>query len=299
MSPPELPRNAPVSYSLQPVNICLIKVFRNKFQFSGFNRIYSGLCKLLHRDKPLFLRHRLYCRFTPVVCSDSMLVILDRHEKTELFKIIHDFFPCLVSIQAGILSAVFVYRGIVIHYIYDFQVVSLPNLEIIRIVCRCDLHTPGSKFHIHIGIRNHRNLSSGKRKLKTLSDYILVPVIIWVHRNCRVSEHSFRTRRGNLDKPAFLSDDGIVYMPEMPLLIHMLNLGVGYGCLTYRAPVYNSVALVYVSLLKQLYKNRLDRLRATLIHGKALSLPVCGGAKLLKLVYDPSAVFLFPLPGIL
>ena len=85
-------------------------------------------------------------------------------------------------------------------------------------------------------------------------------------------------------------------MPEMSRLLLVLHLCIRDGGLTHRAPVDDPGTFVNVSLFVQTDKYLQNRLRAALIHGKTLSVPVAGAAQLFQLVDDGSAVFLFPLP---
>ena len=164
---------------------------------------------------------------------------------------------------------------------------------------RCDLHAAGSKLLIDILIGNDRYLSPRKRKLQHLSYYVLVSVILGIHSDRRITKKRLRTSRGDLNESSLLADDRIIDMPEVTVLILMLHLRIGNGCLADRTPVYYLISFIYVALIKQLYKDILDSLRTALIHGKALSLPVSGRSELLELLYDPSAVFFLPLPRIL
>ena len=76
----------------------------------------------------------------------------------------------------------------------------------------------------------------------------------------------------------------------------MLYLSVRDGCLTDRTPVDNSGPLIDHSLIIQLGKYLLYCAGTSLIHGKTFSLPVCGGAHLTKLLYNPSTVLFTPFP---
>ena len=63
-------------------------------------------------------------------------------------------------------------------------------------------------------------------------------------------------------------------MPEMSCLILVLNLSIRNGCKALRAPVDYSLALIYLSLVIEIYENLLHSLRTALVHCKTLSVPV-------------------------
>ena len=65
------------------------------------------------------------------------------------------------------------------------------------------------------------------------------------------------------------------------------------------APVDHPVAAVDQALVVQAHEHFLDGVGATLIHGKALALPVAAGAQLLELADDAVAILGLPLPSAL
>lgn len=64
----------------------------------------------------------------------------------------------------------------------------------------------------------------------------------------------------------------------MPCLLLVFYFCVRNGCITYRTPVDDPRALVDIAFLVHLYKYFRNGLITALIHGKALSVPVTGGA---------------------
>ena len=86
-------------------------------------------------------------------------------------------------------------------------------------------------------------------------------------------------------------------MPEMPCLHFVFYFCIGNGSQTLRAPVDDTFAAVDQTFLVVLDKYFLDCLAAALVHGKAFSCPVAGGAQLFQLFHDPAAVLLLPCPG--
>ena len=65
------------------------------------------------------------------------------------------------------------------------------------------------------------------------------------------------------------------------------------------APVDHPVAAVDQALVVQAHEHFLDGIRAALVHGKALPLPVTAGAQLFQLADDAVAVLGLPVPGAL
>ena len=63
------------------------------------------------------------------------------------------------------------------------QVVALPHLEVVRVMCRCDLYTSCSKLLVNIWICDNRDLSVCKWQLQHLSYYICVSLIVRIYCN--------------------------------------------------------------------------------------------------------------------
>ena len=79
-----------------------------------------------------------------------------------------------------------------------------------------------------------------------------IALIIGMDCNGRIAQHGLRPCRRDLDIASFLPCDGITDMPEMPLLVYMLYLGIGNGCLADRAPVDDAGTLIDITLFVKL-----------------------------------------------
>ena len=176
---------------------------------------------------------------------------------------------------------------------------TLPDLEVIRVMGRRNLYTSGPEFRVHIRIRDHRDLPVRTREDQHFSDDVPVPLILRIHGHRRIPEHGFRPGRSDLYKPPLLAVHRVVDMPEEAVLIDMLHLGIRDRGLAHRAPVYDPAALIDQALLVELHEHIHYRVRAPLVHRKALAAPVGRRSHPLELVNDPAAVFLFPLPAFL
>ena len=170
------------------------------------------------------------------------------------------------------------------------------NLKVVGVVCRCDLNAACSEFLVNILIGNNRDLSVCKRKLQHLSYKVFISFILRVYSNCCIAEKCLRTSGRDLNKTSFLTYDGIIDVPEKSVLVLMYNLCIRNRGLAYRTPVDDPGAFVDIAFLIKADKYFLNSLGAALIHGKALTLPVCRCSQLFQLIDDLSAVLLFPCP---
>ena len=112
---------------------------------------------------------------------------------------------------------------------------------------RCDLYAAGSEFLVNILVGNHRDLAVRQRKLQHFSDQVLVTLVIRVDRHGGIAEQCLRTGGCDLDKSSLLTHDRVVDVPEEAVLLLMLNLSIGNGCLADRTPVDDPGSLVDIS----------------------------------------------------
>ena len=280
VSPPNLSGNTPVTDILQPVQIYLVKTFRNKLKLPGLNRIDCRFRQLFHLHKPLLLNQRLHRSLATVMGSHIVYMVFNPNQITLLFQIRHNRLSCLIAVHTCILATQFINGSIIIHNIDFRQIVTLSDFKVIRVMSRCNLNGSGSKFLIHIAVRNNRNLLIYQRKQHHLPHYVPVSLIIRVYGNRCIPKHGFRTGGRNLKK-LIRSYNRIPDMPEMPCLLLMLHLCVRKTGLTYRTPVDNAWSLVNIPFFVQFYKYFFYRFRAALIHGEAFSVPVTGRSQLL------------------
>ena len=166
-----------------------------------------------------------------------MAVWNDLYEESKCVKVCHHLLSCLVAVHACILAAQLIDGCIIVQYIYLLKVVTLSNLEIVRVMGRCNLYTACSELLVNIWICDNRDLSVCKWQLQHLSNYICVSLIIRIYSNSCISEKCLRSCGCYLNKSSRLSNYRIVDVPEISVLLLMDNLCIRYGSLTYRTPV--------------------------------------------------------------
>src|SRR5574341_1033268 len=78
------------------------------------------------------------------------------------------------------------------------QAVPLPCLEIVKVVCRGDLHGAGTELPIHKNrVGHHRDGTFGEWKLYPTTNKPIVPGISRVNSNGSISQHRLRPCGGN------------------------------------------------------------------------------------------------------
>ena len=298
VSPPELTGDTPVLDILKPVKIGLTVVLRNELELAGLDGLDRRLRHLLHTYEPLRLDHWLDRGTTAVVGTDIMLRRNDLHQQTEIGQILYHGLSCLIAVHAIILRSRAVDGRIIVQDRDLRQIVTLADLEVVRVVCRCDLYSTGSEGHIGMLIPDDRDLTIRKRKLHHLADHVLIARILRIDGDGGITEQGLRTGGCDLDLTGTIRER-IEDMPEVTLLLLVVYLCITEGSMAYRTPVDDSGALVDVALLIQIDEGRLHSVRAALVHGEAKSFPVGTGTDLVELVDDSGLVLLLPLPGLL
>ena len=256
------------------------------------------LCQLLHLNKPLVGDHRLDDRVASVALSDRDHLVLGLHQVAGFFQVLHPGLSALVAVHSGVFSGQLVHGGIVIDAAHHLEIMSLSDLEVVRVVGRSDLYGTCSLLRIRILVPDHRDLTADQRQDHLFPDEIRISLIVRSHGYRHVSEHCLRTGGSHYDALSPVSGR----IPEVPVLsvfVLVLHLCVGQGRLAGRAPVDQPVSFVDQALVVKPDEELVDRLVAALIHGETLSAPVAGVTELAALLRDASAVFFFPVPGVL
>jgi hypothetical protein len=147
-------------------------------------------------------------------------------------------------------------------------------------------------------VGNDRDTAAYERKHAILADEILISFVLGVNCNRSIAKESFGTGGSNLNESS-ATYEGILDVPEMTILLYVINLGIRDRGLAMRTPVDDALTAVDETLLIEALENIANSAAAALIKGKALTGPVAGGAHLFELRNDTSAVLLLPSPSAL
>ena len=122
--------------------------------------------------------------------------------------------------------------------------------------------------------------------------------VVGVDGHGGVAQHGLGAGGGQLQHLAGLLDR-VQQVPEVAVLLGVLDLGVRDGGVAVGAPVDHPVAAVDQALVIQPDEHLAHGVRAALVHGKALPLPVAAAAQLFQLADDAAAKAVLPVPGAL
>ena len=298
VTPPQLTGNAPVVNIFHPTQVGVCKTTGNKLDAAVMNNVHSGLCQRSHLNEPLCRGHRLDGGAAAIAGANVVLVVLGLDEVAALFQIAQNSLAAFVTIQTLILAAVFVDRCVLVEDQNLLEVVTLTHLEVVRVMARRGLNAAGTEFHIDIIVGEDRNFAIHDRQDTGLANQMLVTLVVGVDCNTGIAHEGLRTGGCNNEVLVGILDR-ILDVPQLAGLGFVLNLSVRQCGCTVRAPVDDTAALVDQTLFVQVYKDFLNSLRATLVHGEALTAPVTRRTELLELGNDAVAILVLPVPNAL
>ena len=298
MTPPQLTGDTPVLDVLHPIIIDLIHALRNEADVAVLNGIDGRLCEGLHFDKPLRGNARLHNGAAAIAGADVVLDRLNFNEEACFVEILDNLLSGLERRHTGVFATIFVDDTAIVHDVDDGQIMAQANLEVVRVMCRGDLHNAGTEVLLHVAIGNDRDFFIDERQNDRFADECLVALVIRVHRHGGIAQHGFRAGGRKLNVAGAVAQR-VTQMPEGTFLFLEHDLGVGNGGLTVRAPVDDALTAVDEPLIVQLLENVVDGLVAALVHREAQAIPVTGGAELFELLDNPAAVLILPRPGAL
>ena len=322
MAPPQLTADAPVAGVLHPVHIVLGEALRHELDVALLHALDGGLGQRLHLDEPLLGHHGLDGGVAAVAGADFVLQRLDLLQEAALLQVREDGLAGLEGGHAGILAAVqhmrlvdgVLARGkqsigssliggaghvsVVGEDADDGQVMAQADLKVVGVVGRGDLHDTGTLGHVGVLVADDGDLLVQQGQDDMAAVQMSIAGVIAVDGNGGIAQHGLGTGGSQFQHLAGLLDR-VEKVPEAAVLFLILHLGVGNGGVAVGAPVDHAVAAVDQSLVVQAHEHFLDSLRAALVHGKALALPVAAAAQLLQLADDAVAVLGLPCPGAL
>ena len=134
-------------------------------------------------------------------------------------------------------------RGFRRHDIDERQAVPLPDLVVVEIVRRSDLHAAAAERRVDIGIADDGDVALRERQANAAADQVPVALIIRMHRDRRISQHGFRPRGGD-DEIAAAVAERISQVPKAARLLDGNDFQVGQSRLEHRIPIDEPLAPV-------------------------------------------------------
>ena len=319
VAPPQLTAHAPVTDVLHPVHVILGEPSGHKLGLAAGHSLNGRLRQRLHVHEPLLGHHGLNGGVAAIAGAHLVLEGFHFFQQSQRFHVRHDGLASLCGSHAGILTTVhhvrFVHRSlaggkqlvrgrlirraghvtVVGEHTHDGQIVPLTHLKVVGVMGRGDLHHAGSLGHVRVLVQHNRDFLIDKRQHHMAAMQVLIALVVGVNCHRRIAQHGFGTSRSQFQQLAgFLHR--VQQVPEVAVHLLVLHFSVRDRGLAAGTPVHQPVSTIHQALFIQAAEGLAHRLRAALVHGKALTAPVAAHAHTALLMHNASAKVGFPLP---
>ena len=308
VAPPELTRNAPILNVFKPLTINALPFLRENVDFARFDgfktdfgdrfaRITGAFAgRLAHGHVPLFREHRFDDFARAGHARHHVLMRLDVDQKAERFEVFDSGLAAFVAIHAAVLGrAVFIHVSGLVENAQHFEVVTLADFKVIKVVSRRDLHAARTEILVDIFVGDNGNFAVGERQLEHLAHQVLVAFVVGVNSNGLIAEECFRTGSGNHD--AFGTIHGrVADFPHVAVFFFAFDFKIGDSRLQFRIPVDQTQALVDETFVVELDERFANDGRKLVVHREVQTLPVETVAQAAHLIENRAAGELLPLP---
>ena len=297
VAPPNLTGDTPVTDIIHPAGIGFGEAFRYKLSTAVFNAVHSSLNQRLHLNEPLGGNLGFNSMTAALAVAYSMGMLFNLNQIAVSLQVGNNRLTAFLTGHAFVFACFFSHNAVQADNNDARQVVADTHLIVVRIMGRSNFYSTGTKLGINIAVGDNRNNSVGSRQTQGFANQVAITRVLRINCYCSITGQSFRTGGSNHQAAAFFFNYRVVDVPEMARVILMLNLDIAQCGVAVYTPVGDTGAFVNQALFKQSAENLANSLGATLVHSKALTLPVAGNAQVLQLVDDTVAVLLLPFPN--
>ena len=173
------------------------------------------------------------------------------------------------------------------------QVVTAPDLEVIRVMRGGHLHRAGAELRVHVRISHDRDAAAGEREVNLPADQVAVPGVVRVHGDGGVAEHGLGPGGGHHDRVRAVA---VADRDQLAVVLGVIDLDVGKRGQAARAPVDDPLRAVDEAVVEEPLEDGLDGPGQPLVHGEPLTRPVHAVTEPAHLAEDLAAELGLPLP---
>ena len=303
MPPPQLARHAPGLDIVQPVIIGLGPAFGHHLDRARSHRLDRRAGQRLGIDIPLIGQPRLDHHARSVAIGRLDHAVLDAVEQPRRLQRRHHGDARRLHRQAQI--------GVgdqSVRHLHDMRLAiehvehvargkarAPPDLEIVEVVARRDLHRARSQLRIGMLVRHDPDRPPGDRQDHPLAHQRGIARIGRMHRHRHVGQQRLGPRRRHRDMPRSVLQR-IAQMIEFALHLARLDLEIRNRGAQPRIPVHQSLVAVDQPLGVEIDEHLGHRLRKAGIHREPFVRPVARCAQPAQLARDRAAALLLPRP---
>src|SRR3989344_3061928 len=160
MPPPNLARDAPVSYILKPIQINFLPALWMEFNFSRFNVFDREFRELIHFQKPLLRAHRLNYSSATGTDGNVVRVVFNFFYQFEFFEFRDNFLPRFFYFESCKFFPRFVcHPRVFVYDLQEWQFMVDGNRFVGRVMVRSYFNRSSSEFHFNFMILNDLDFS--------------------------------------------------------------------------------------------------------------------------------------------
>ena len=260
----------------------------------------GGLLDARVFQEPLHRNARLDRHMGSLGKTDVVFVLLYLDERAHRLQLRRGDFPggeTLQAVQVRAFGAVDV--GVGREYVDDGEVVAFADVEVRLVVGRGDFQRAGAEFHVHMVVRDDRNLRMGKRPEHLAAQVFGVSRVFRVHRHRHVAHQRFRAGGGDFKKLAGGVGQLVAHEIQFRALRGHDHLLIGQGGEGHRAPVDDPLAAVDQALFEQLDEDMAHPFRVGGVHREPFAAPIARATEPFELLDDDVAVLGLEIPDAL
>ena len=226
VAPPDLAGDAPVADIFHPVVVGVFPLFGENAGLAAFYGVQCPLGERRYFHIPLQRKVRFDDGLAAVAATNRHRVVVDFIQVAARFQVGNNLLSGLEAIHSLVLMSGSVDNAGFVKDINFIETVAQADFKVVEIVCRGDFDHTGAELALHVVIGHHRDLSPHKRQENFCADQITVALIFRMYRYGGIAQHGFRAGRRHRNKATRFADHRIADMPEMPLVILMLDFNV-------------------------------------------------------------------------
>ncbi len=297
MSPPQLPRDAPVVNVAHPLEVRLGVHLGHELDLALLDGFDGAVGQRLNLHEPLRRQARLGDGLAAIALAQRHHVILRAHQEAASLEVFQNLRARLEAIQPFVRAGVLVHLRDFVHHVDLRQLVAQPGLEVVGIVRRRHLHRAGAELRVGEDvIGDDRDLAIHQRQHDHLAVQMPVALVAGVHRDGGITQHGLRTRSRDDDVFAGQSHNGVANLVELALRLLVHHFQVRHRGDAARTPIDDVLAAIDQPFFIQADEGLAHRARHAVVHGEVLARPVDRSAQPLHLLKNYAAVMLLPVP---
>ena len=316
VSPPQLARDAPVLYVLQPALVGVLVFGGMELYLVVHHGRQGDVGKVLHAQEPLHAQARLHGGVGIALrVAHLVLIVLYLLHQAGFLQVEAYLAAHIHAVHAHVEGRLAAHCAVGIEYVDALQVVLLAQHVVVGVVAGGHLQTARAELNLHIAVLDDGDDTVHQRYNHLLAFEPLVLGVFGVDAHGGVAHDGLGACGGHYGIAAalgvavhhFLFRTGLTaqvvvghivfQIVELALLVVVYHLFVAQGCLGFGIPVHHAQTAVDEPLLIKVNKDLEHALRALLVHGEGGAVPVAAGAQSAQLLQDDAAVLMSPVPG--